>query len=197
MKVSDFGLSESRAAGIGIEESRAGHAGSRFLLTRSWLGVPGPILALVVAYVVAHAASLAPSLEDIDSINFALGLRHFDVANHQPHPPGYPVYIALGRASLAVIRAVAPAIDPARAEAMALAVWSALGGGAALLAAWALFAEVGRYRATPSAFFKVGGISFSATLLLAVSPLFWISGLRPLSDMPGLALAMISQALAL
>ena len=47
-------------------------------------------------YVAAHLPFLAPSLEDIDSINFALGLRDFDVAQHQPHPPGYPVYIALG-----------------------------------------------------------------------------------------------------
>src|SRR5215510_3990255 len=142
MKVSDFGLSESRAAGIGIEESRAGHAGSRFLLTRSWLGVPGPILALVVAYVVAHAASLAPSLEDIDSINFALGLRHFDVANHQPHPPGYPVYIALGRISRVMIHAVVPSLPPARLDAIALASWSAIGGGVALLAAWSIFAAL-------------------------------------------------------
>src|SRR5262252_5664969 len=114
MKVSDSGLSEPRGAGIEIEESRAGRAGARFLITRSWLGVPGPILLIVVAYVVAHAVSLAPSLEDIDSINFALGLRRFDVANHQPHPPGYPVYIALGRASLAVIHTIAPSLDLVR-----------------------------------------------------------------------------------
>jgi len=163
----------------------------------SWFEVPRPILALAGIYVVAHLFWLAPSLEDIDSINFALGLRHFDVASHQPHPPGYPVYIALGRASLAVIRAAAPSLDAARSEAMALAIWSALGGGLALLAVWSLFAEVGRYRAQPSPYFKVGGISFSATALVAASPLFWMSGLRPLSDMPGLALAMAGQALAL
>ena len=159
--------------------------------------VPRSILIIVAVYVAAHLLFLAPSLEDIDSINFALGLRHFDVANHQPHPPGYPVYIALGHVSLTVVRALAPSLDRARAEAIALAVWSAIGGGIALLAAWALFAEVGRYRSTPSPYFKVGGISFWATALLAASPLFWISGLRPLSDMPGLAVAMIAQALAL
>jgi hypothetical protein len=36
-----------------------------------------------------------------------------------------------------------------------------------------------------------------ATLLLAASPLFWMSGLRPMSDMPGLALAIGAQALLL
>src|SRR5205085_240330 len=54
-----------------------------------------PVYAIAVAYFVAHLPSLAPSLEDIDSINFAFGLHHFDPALHQPHPPGYPVYIAL------------------------------------------------------------------------------------------------------
>ena len=49
--------------------------------------------AVVIAavYLLAHLPFLAPSLEDIDSINFALGLRHFDPALRQPHPPGYPV----------------------------------------------------------------------------------------------------------
>jgi hypothetical protein len=55
------------------------------------------VLIIAAIYLVAHLAFLAPSLEDIDSINFALGLRHYDVAQHQPHPPGYPVYIALGK----------------------------------------------------------------------------------------------------
>jgi hypothetical protein len=32
-----------------------------------------------------------------DSINFALGMEHFDVRFHQPHPPGYLLYILLGR----------------------------------------------------------------------------------------------------
>lgn len=65
-----------------------------------------PVLgAIAAAYLVAHLPSLAPSLEDIDSINFALGLRDFDVAQHQPHPPGSPVYIALGRALLTLASA--------------------------------------------------------------------------------------------
>ena len=179
------------------KESGTGNQESVVPVHGSVFRVPRPILIVVAVYVAVHLLFLAPSLEDIDSINFALGLRHFDVANHQPHPPGYPVYIALGRVSLAVISALAPSLETARAEAIALALWSALGGGVALLAAWAFFAEVGRYRSTPSPYFKVGGNSFWATALLAASPLFWISGLRPLSDMPGLAIAMAAQALAL
>jgi len=36
-------------------------------------------------------------LYDIDSVNFALALKRFDPTVHQPHPPGYFLYICLGR----------------------------------------------------------------------------------------------------
>ncbi len=36
-------------------------------------------------------------LYDLDSVNFALGVGHFDPRVYQPHPPGYFLYICLGR----------------------------------------------------------------------------------------------------
>jgi len=36
-------------------------------------------------------------LYDIDSVNFALGMGRFDPRIHQPHPPGYFLYVCLGR----------------------------------------------------------------------------------------------------
>jgi hypothetical protein len=36
-------------------------------------------------------------LYDIDSVNFALALKRFDPSVHQPHPPGYFLYVCLGR----------------------------------------------------------------------------------------------------
>lgn len=36
-------------------------------------------------------------LYDIDSVNFALALKRFDPSAHQPHPPGYFLYVYLGR----------------------------------------------------------------------------------------------------
>lgn len=38
---------------------------------------------------------VARRLWDHDSVQFALGVEHYDLAAHQPHPPGYPLYIAL------------------------------------------------------------------------------------------------------
>ena len=80
--------------------------------------------ALVLAFLAAHLAFLPRTLEDLDSINFALGVRHFDVAEHQPHPPGYPVFIALGKVSTGALRAAG--VDAAAPR--GLAIWSALGG---------------------------------------------------------------------
>lgn len=154
-----------------------------FGFARSEAGLAGALAAL---YVVLHLPVLAPSLEDIDSINFALALRDFDVANHQPHPPGYPAYVALGKASDALIQAVAPSLTDVRREALALAIWSALGGGVAVFAAWMLFV---RLEGGPK------GWALWGAVLMAVTPLFWTTGLRPLSDMTGLALALTSQAL--
>lgn len=36
-------------------------------------------------------------LDDYDSVQFIMGLKDYSIVNHQPHPPGYPVYIFLGR----------------------------------------------------------------------------------------------------
>jgi hypothetical protein len=153
-----------------------------------------PVAILAVAFVAAHAPFLPQSLEDIDSINFALGLRHFDPALHQPHPPGYPLFIALGHVSLAAFSQLGIVLSNLQVEAVALAVWSLLGGALAIVAA-ALF-----YRALEHAFPDEGArvprpVALGATALLAAAPLFSISGVRPLSDMPGLAVALLAQAL--
>ncbi|HEU0016851.1 MAG TPA: DUF2723 domain-containing protein [Methyloceanibacter sp.] len=57
-------------------------------------------------------------LDDWDSINFAFALDDFDVLHHQPHPPGYPIYVAAGKL---VYRVVAD-------HAAALTLVSALAG---------------------------------------------------------------------
>ena len=52
-------------------------------------------LALICA--ISRFAARARSLWDWDEALFCLGMRSFDVAQHHPHPPGFPAYIALGR----------------------------------------------------------------------------------------------------
>src|SRR5712672_1493408 len=103
---------------------------------------PAARFALLIAaiYLAAHLPFLAPSLEDIDSINFALGLRHFDPAMYQPHPPGYPIYILLGHLSLPLAHLIRA--SQVASEAWALAFWSAIGGALCIVAASHLFAAL-------------------------------------------------------
>jgi hypothetical protein len=59
------------------------------------------IVALVCA--ASRFLALAKSLWDWDEALFCLGMRSYDVTAHHPHPPGFPVYIALGRIVRTVI----------------------------------------------------------------------------------------------
>jgi hypothetical protein len=51
--------------------------------------------AFTVAF--SRLAFLSRDPYDLDSVNFALGMAHFDPGVHQPHPPGYFLYICCGR----------------------------------------------------------------------------------------------------
>jgi hypothetical protein len=59
------------------------------------------ILALVCA--ATRFLAMARTLWDWDEALFCLGMRSYDVTSHHPHPPGFPVYIALGRIVRTVI----------------------------------------------------------------------------------------------
>jgi hypothetical protein len=49
------------------------------------------------AVAVSRFAFRSRYLYDLDSVNFALGIVRFDPRTHQPHPPGYFLYVCLGR----------------------------------------------------------------------------------------------------
>ena len=130
-------------------------------------------IASLLLFLALHLALLPRTLEDLDSINFALGVRHFDVAHHQPHPPGYPVYIALSKVSTASLRALG--IDAAAPR--GLAFWSAVGATGSLPALILFFTAIEKRRR----------IAIWAVVVTAAAPLFWFTGVRPLSDMAGFA----------
>jgi hypothetical protein len=54
---------------------------------------------LIAATAMTRFAFRSHFLYDIDSVNFALALRRFDPVVHQPHPPGYFLYVRLGMLS--------------------------------------------------------------------------------------------------
>lgn len=132
------------------------------------------LLLTMLAVFLTRALFLPPTLEDIDSVNFALALERFDPRLHQPHPPGYPVYVALAR----LVHLGVP--DPARA----LALLSALAQAAIVLPlGWLML----RFSASR-------GEAVAATLITLFNPLFWFNGARPLSDSVGLLFVLAAQA---
>lgn len=139
------------------------------------------LVACAAVFLAAHLPLLPPSLEDVDSINFAMGVRDFDVARHQPHPPGYPLFIALGKSATPVLEAAGVEAPEARG----LSVWSVAAGAACIFLLFSLFRGLdGAERR-----------AWWAMLLAVTAPLFWFTALRPLSDMTGLAAALAAQAL--
>jgi 4-amino-4-deoxy-L-arabinose transferase-like glycosyltransferase len=58
---------------------------------------------LAAATILLRLPFLTPRLAHWDAVNYALGLHDFNVAAHQPHPPGSPYFILLGRAVLALV----------------------------------------------------------------------------------------------
>lgn len=163
--------------------------------------------ALALVFALAHIPSLATSsLEDIDSVNFALGVRAFDVAQHRPHPPGYPVYIALGKVTTGIVGVVADPFDSSSGlaqgrrsesflEATALASLSLLAGLVAIGFLYRVFVALNpRGHAASLTWTTLDVGAFAATAITVSCPLYWYLAVRPMSDLPGLAIALAAQA---
>ena len=138
--------------------------------------------ALAIRFVIAHLIFLPSTLEDIDSLNFALGIHDFNPAEHQPHPPGYPVFIALAKLARTV----------AGSDAHALALLGAVFGALAVFPLVSIYSnfEALQGNSDPRGWFTAA----AATALTVVSPLYWFNAGRPLSDVPGLAVTLAAQA---
>ena len=90
-----------------------------------------------------------------DAANLALGTRAFDVTLHQPHPPGYPYFVALGAL-------LAPLFGDANG---ALVLVSIALEAVAVVAVFLLGARI-----------FSAGVGAAAALLLTVSVTFWAYG---------------------
>jgi len=148
--------------------------------------------ALAALFLVGHLPFLASTLEDVDSVNFALGLRDFDPGRHRPHPPGYPIYIALAKAAATVM-----------SEPHALAIWGVLCGALAAFALLRLFACLDAIddgaegpANGPGTFWDSWLPAPAAAMLVTMAaPLVWMTASRPMSDTLGFAAALAAQAL--
>ena len=139
------------------------------------------MLGLSGLFFLAHAAFLPTSFADLDAINFALGVRDFDVSRHQPHPPGYPVFIAAAKASTALLAAIGVPVSEVRG----LSILSTVAGALLLPVLFLLFDGLTNDRT----------VSAWGAVVTVLSPLVWFNALRPLSDLTGLAVVVVAQAL--
>lgn len=131
---------------------------------RAALAAGGALVAL------AYALAATPWPDDWDGVGFVLSMRRFDLDQFAPHPPGYPVYVALLRASAA-------AFGPTVAAADAVAVAS--GAATALLVASAALRRFGARAAA------------AVLVAIAVTPLAARAATGVGSEAPALALAAL------
>jgi hypothetical protein len=62
-------------------------------------GIDAIVIALLgLGTLLSRLPFRATLLNTHDAVNYALALEHFDMRLHQPQPPGYPLYVLLGRA---------------------------------------------------------------------------------------------------
>ncbi|HEX6642429.1 MAG TPA: hypothetical protein VF215_15025, partial [Thermoanaerobaculia bacterium] len=132
--------------------------------------------AIVIAAAVICAASrllaLARSVWDWDEALFTMAMRDYAVTFHHPHPPGFPVYIAMAR----VLRFVVP--DDFRALQAVNLIAAML-----VFPAVYLFARELRLRFTTSVM---------AAALFSFFPNVWFFGGGAFSDIPSIVLVLFA-----
>jgi len=111
---------------------------------------------LPAVYVVLSRALAAPDiLSEWDSANYVHGWRAFDVYEHAPHAPGYPLFV-LALALLTVL--------PGPVTVPFLVLNVALSLGVLAMLGWIARAEAGR------------GVALAVAAAFAVCPAFWFHG---------------------
>jgi len=134
-------------------------------------GILIPIILVGVAFALYYSL-MSCSLDEWDAAQFALALTQYDVTRHLPHPPGYPVYMFLGRILFSLTGN----------QIYSLTLLSALCGSLTLLPFYLLVQRM----------FRNSTLSVLASLFLMVLPQFWLNSLKALSDIPATLFAVSS-----
>src|SRR6266480_2633698 len=124
--------------------------------------VPKAVLLFCAAFAL-YFFTHTPALDEIDAVQFAMGVRSFDLWHHQPHPPGYPLFIFLGWLGTKVFHTGTES---------SLYFVSAFGGGL-FIAAW----------------FSIIRVQFSekiawwVAISLLITPVVWMTATKAVTDM--------------
>jgi hypothetical protein len=117
---------------------------------------------IVIFTLLSRVPFMAQMPYGLDSVQYVLGTLKYDVRLHQPHPPGYFLFVMAGRLGTLLFE------DPNRC----FVVLNVLFGAACV---WIVF-HLGR-----ALFDRASGIA--GACLLATSPTFWFHGEVALSNM--------------
>ena len=136
------------------------------------------VWALGALVAISRWPAVSKTLWDWDEALFALALRDFDVTAHHPHPPGFPLFIALAKALSKLIP-----LDPFHALQTVTVV-------ASLFVFPAMFFLARELRARTF-------VAIASGLLLAFFPNVWFFGGTAFSDVPSMVLALVACTLLL
>lgn len=150
-----------------------------------WLGSSPAVLLGFVAVAAVRLLTLPASLWEWDEVLFVKGVEHFDPVHHQPHPPGYPLLIGLGKLLNVFLR------DPF-VSLVTLSVVSCLIGYLALVSAFRRLAGGPNGPDAPAA----ERIAVLGALLFHFSPTMLVYGPLALSDAPALMFLALALAAA-
>jgi hypothetical protein len=132
---------------------------------------------LTLLCVVTRILALPASLWEWDDILFARAIHRFDLVDHSPHPPGFPVFVMMARAAYLFIR------DEQIALSFVSLVFSSFLGAALYF----FYREVFRDRWT----------AVAGALIGSLVPNVWIHSGAARSDSPGLTFGIVGLALIL
>ncbi len=119
------------------------------------------VLLLILLGFLTRIPFMSCSLDDWDSMLFADSLDEFDVEKHQPHPPGYPVYVLFGKIAYFFV-------DD---HLLALNLVSVISGSLSIPIVYLLFKDMFSER-----------IATLSTFLYAINPLNWVIDEKALTD---------------
>lgn len=126
---------------------------------------------LVVAALALYLSFLSRTFDEGDAFNFALGLIRYDIAAHQPHPPGYPVFMFI--ASIPYLFTNNPLFS--------LSLVSAVSGAITLIPNYVVAKRLFNQET-----------AFFSSLALVVVPGFWLISEQALSDILAIFFLMLA-----
>lgn len=149
-------------------------AGSGAITTAQPSSSPRHLLigaALFVVFIVTRWIGMPADVIESDDVLFCFAVEKFDLSRHHPHPPGYPVYVALGKL------VAATGVDSFTAL-----TW--IGLAASCSAVWPL------YRLAIDLLGASRPLAWAACAVYGACPVVWLHSGAALSDVPGTAIAL-------